>query len=146
MLSINRILFTAAVASAIGAALMAGGCAAGGVTHAEVRMATTVKAGSAQVMVNGPARLLHVDVRGRQSLNVYSVKRGTDGAVDCADKVRSEIASLRQGTSNQLNVEVRGDEAVCLANESSGADHADVSWHARRASGEPTASLQASNF
>ena len=84
------------------------------------------------MIVSGPARLLHVDVHGRQSLNVYSVKRGADGKVSCTDNVPSARLSLRQGASNELDLLVRADEAVCLSNDASNARNTDVSWHARR--------------
>jgi hypothetical protein len=58
-------------------------------------------------------------VHGRQLLNVYSVKRGADGKVDCTDKLPSARVSLRQRASNELNLVVRADEAVCLANDAS---------------------------
>jgi hypothetical protein len=142
MFSINRIFFTGAVISAAAAVLVASGCsvAGAGMTRAaEVRVATTLEAGSPKVIVSGPARLLHVDVHGRQLLNVYSVKRGADGKVDCTDKLPSARVSLRQRASNELNLVVRADEAVCLANDASDGStrKADVSWHARRGADVP---------
>jgi hypothetical protein len=142
MFSINRVFFTGAVISAAAAVFVASGCsvAGGGMKRAaEVRVATTLEAGSPKMIVSGPARLLHVDVHGRQSLNVYSVKRGADGKVDCTDKAPSARVSLRQGASNELNLVVRADEAVCVANDASDASprNADVSWHARRGADVP---------
>jgi len=142
MFSINRICLAGAVVSMIAAVLMASGCGvSGGMQRAgEVRVATRLEAGSPKVMVNGPARLLHVDVHGRGSLNVYSVKRAADGSANCANAARSDVHPLRQGASNELNLAVHADEAVCLANTND-ADAAprgaDVSWHARRGSDEP---------
>ena len=129
------------MASAIAAVLMASGCGvSGGMQRAEVRVATRLEAGSPKVIVSGPARLLHVDVHGRGSLNVYSVKRAADGTANCADAVRSEAVLLRQGGSNELNMAVHADEAVCLGNANAtdtGPRGADVSWHARRGSDGP---------
>jgi len=147
MISINRIFFAGAIASAVAAALMASGCAAGGgLQSAEVRVATQLEGASPRMIVAGPARLLHVDVHGRQSLNVYSVKRGADGNANCGDAVRSEALPLRQGASNELNLVVLGDEAVCLANASGSPRAADVSWHARSGNDAPAETLQAGNF
>jgi len=142
MFSINRIFFTGAVISAAAAVFVASGCSVAGAgmrRASEVRVATTLEAGSPKVIVSGPARLLHVDVHGRQSLNVYSIKRGADGKVSCTDKVPSARVSLRQRASTELNLVVRADEAVCLANDASDASprNADVSWHARRGSDAP---------
>jgi len=142
MFSINRIFFTGAVISAAAAVFVASGCsvAGGGMNRAaEVRVATTLEAGSPKMIVSGPARLLHVDVHGRQSLNVYSVKRGADGKVSCTDKVSSARLSLRHGASNELNLVVGADEAVCLANDAGDASprNTDVSWHARRGADVP---------
>jgi hypothetical protein len=142
MFSINRIFFTGAVISAAAAVFVASGCSVAGAgmkRAAEVRVATTLEAGSPKMIVSGPARLLHVDVHGRQSLNVYSVKRGADGTVSCTDKVPSARLSLRQGASNELDLVVRADEAVCLVNDASDASprNTDVSWHARRGADAP---------
>lgn len=142
MFSINRICLAGAVVSMIAAVMMASGCGvSGGMQRAaEVRVATRLEAGSPKVIVNGPARLLHVNVHGRGSLNVYSVKRAADGTANCADAVRSGVVSLRQGVSNELNMAVHADEAVCLANTNAtdtGPRGSDVSWHARRGSDEP---------
>ena len=143
MACINRLFVAAAIACAAAGAFVASGCgvagAAGMQRAAEVRGATTLAVGSPQVIVCGPARLLHVNVRGRQALSIYSVKRDANGAVNCADKVRSGAFLLRQGASNELNLEVLYDEAICLANAAGEAapDDADVSWHARRGANAP---------
>src|SRR5262245_58786754 len=69
--SINRIFFAGAIISAAAAIFMASGCAGAGASSmqraAEVRVATTLVAGSQKLMVSGPAQLLHVDVEGHQS-------------------------------------------------------------------------------
>jgi hypothetical protein len=142
MSSINRIFFTGAVISAAAAVFVASGCSVAGAgmqRAAEVRVATTLEVGSPKLIVSGPARLLHVDVHGRQSLNVYSVKRGADGKVSCTDKVPAARLSLRHGASNELNLVVRADEAICMANDASEVSprNADVSWHARRGADAP---------
>jgi hypothetical protein len=141
MISINRIFFVGAVGFAIAAAVMASGCStAGGMQRAaEVRVATTLDAGSPKLVVSGPARLLHVDVQGHHSLSIYSVKRGAGGAVNCGDKPGAEARPLRQAASNALNLVVAENEAICVAND--GRDvaprNADISWHARRGADAP---------
>jgi hypothetical protein len=142
MFSINRIFFTGAVISAAAAVFVASGCsvAGGGMKRAaEVRVATTLEAGSPKMIVSGPARLLHVDVHGRQLLNLYTVKRSADGTVSCADQARSPVVPLRHGASNELNILVPEDEAVCLANDAreTAPRNTDVSWHARRGADVP---------
>ena len=143
MFSINRICFTGAVISAAAAVFMASGCGVAGAgmnRAAEVRVATTLEAGSPKMIVSGPARLLHVDVHGRQSLSVYSVKRGADGKVSCTAQERTALRPLQQGASNQLNIVVPENEAICLGNDAREAAprNTDVSWHARRGADAPT--------
>ena len=89
MFSINRICLAGAVVSMIAAVLMASGCGvSGGMQRAgEVRVATRLEAGSPKVMVNGPARLLHVDVHGRGSL---SVSEGGNESAGRGDRAESE--------------------------------------------------------
>ena len=140
MACINRLFFVAATFVALFVASGCGVASASGMQRAaEVRGATTLAAGSPQVIVSGPARLLHVNVHGREALSIYSVKRDATGAVNCADKVRSGGFLLRQGASNELNLEVLYDEAICLANAAGDAapDDAAVSWHARRGANAP---------
>ena len=139
--SINRIFFAGAIISAAAAAVLASGCGVTGAASmqraAEVRVATTLEAGSPKMIVSGPARLLHVDVEGHQTLNVYTVKRDVAGGASCAAKGRSETRALRQAASTELNLEVGDDEVVCLANAAGDAPRTDVSWHARRGVGTP---------
>jgi hypothetical protein len=104
---------------------------------AEVRVATTLEVGSPKLLVSGSARLLHVDVEGHQTLNVYTVKRDAAGEASCAVAPRAEARALRQAASTELNLEVADDEVVCLANTAGDAPRVDVSWHARRGAGAP---------
>ena len=127
MFSINRIFFTGAVISAAAAVLVASGCGVAGAgmqRAAEVRVATTLEAGSPKVIVSGPARLLHVDVRRPPALNVYSVKRGADGKVRLHGQGAFGARLAPPGASNELNLDVRADEAVCLANDAGDASRA----------------------
>ncbi len=153
MISINRIFFAGAVISAVAAVFMASGCGVAGASGmqraAEVRVATTLEARSPKMIVSGPARLLHVDVRGHQALAVYSVKRGAGGEANCADTARSGAFALRQAATTELNLEVQDGEVICLANAAGDAPNVDVSWHARRGQGTPIETghpLQASNL
>jgi hypothetical protein len=146
MFSINRIFFAGAVVSAVAAALMASGCAVGGVDRAEVRVATRLEGASPKMIVAGPARLLHVDVHGRQELSLYTVKRAADGSFSCAVVASAGALPLRQRASNELNMLVPADEAVCLANGSGVARDSEVAWHARRGASAPAETLHASNL
>jgi len=136
MVSVDRICVLGAVISAVAAVLMASGCNVTGVSNlqrgAEVRVATTLEAGSPKMVVTGPARLLHVNVQGHKAVSVYSVKRDATGAVNCAATTRSDRQPLRQMASTELNLQVKDDEAVCMAHDATDAGRADVSWHARR--------------
>jgi hypothetical protein len=139
-INVNKICFAGAIASAAAAVLLASGCSvAGAGLHraAEVRIATTLEGASPKLIVAGPARLLHVDVHGRQELSLYSVKRAADGSFNCASVAASGALPLRHGASNDLNLVVPADEAVCLANGSGIARNTDVSWHARRGKDAP---------
>jgi len=139
LFSMNRICFAGAVIAALAAVLTASGCGVTGAMDraAEVRVATRLEAGSPKMIVAGPARLLHVDVRGRQAVNLYSVKRAADGSFNCADPARTQGAPLRHGASNELDLVVPADEAVCLASQAGALHQAEVSWHARRGAHAP---------
>ena len=143
MTRIDRLFFAGAVACAVAAAFVASGCGVAGASGmqraAEVRGATRLAGGSPQPIVSGPARLLHVNVRGGRALSIYSVKRDAGGAVNCAGKGRSGAFPLRRGASNELNLEVSPDEVICLATAAGDAAQgdADVSWHARRGANAP---------
>jgi hypothetical protein len=135
---INRTFIAGAVLCAAAALLMGSGCTTTGLQRAvDVRVATTLLGGSPQLVVSGPARVLHVDVRGRQDVRMYSVRRGADGSVNCAAEVRADVRALERAASNELNLLVGEDEGVCVANAAGdGAPRADVSWHARRSADE----------
>jgi hypothetical protein len=149
MFSFNRVCVAGAVMFGLAAVLMASGCtttAASGLRRAaEVRVATTLDAGTPKLIVSGPARLLHVDVHGRKSLSIYSVKRDATGAADCASAVRSAVRPLRQSASTELNLQVREDEAICLAGAGGDGGRADVAWHARRGAEVAAEVMHASN-
>jgi len=148
MFSINRIFFAGAVVSAVAAALMASGCAVGGSLRqaSDVRVATRLEGATPKMIVAGPARLLHVDVHGRQALSLYSVKRAAEGSFSCAAVASSDARPLRRGASNALNLVVPADEAVCLANGSGISRDTEVAWHARRGQDAPVEVLHASNL
>jgi hypothetical protein len=138
METINRTFIAGAVICAAAAVLMASGCTTTGMQRAvDVRVATTLQGGSPQLVVSGPARVLHVNVAGRQDVSIYSVKRGEDGSVSCATEVRTGVRVLKRAASNELNLPVGEDEGVCLANAAGDGARADVSWHARRGAGAP---------
>ena len=136
---INRTFIAGGVICAAAAFLMGSSCTTTGVQRAvDVRVATTLQGGSPQLVVSGPARVLHVDVAGRQDVSIYSVKRRADGSVSCATEVRTGVRVLERAASNDLDLVVGEDEGVCLANAAGdGAPRADVSWHARRGAGAP---------
>src|SRR5262249_34681496 len=118
--------------------LLASGCTTTSMQRAaDVRVATTLQGGSPQLVVSGPARVLHVDVGGRQDVSIYSVKRGADGSVSCTGKVRGNVRALERAASNDLNLVVGEDEGVCLAKAAGDASRVDVSWHASRGADAP---------
>src|SRR5438552_3357437 len=135
MSAMNRIYGARAVALAIAVVSIASGCTTGGASRPiEVRVVTRVETGSPKLVVVGPARLLHVDVHGHRLLNLYSVRRGTDGKVSCLDGARGPVRTLHEQASNELNIVVAAGEAICVTDGAAGAPTAretDVSWHAR---------------
>jgi hypothetical protein len=137
--TINRTFIAGAVICAAAALLTASSCTTTGTQRAvDVRVAMTLRSGSPQLVVSGPARVLHVEVAGRQDVSIYSVKRGADGSVSCATEIRTGVRVLKRAASNDLDLVVDEDEGVCLANAAGdGAPRADVSWHARRDAGTP---------
>jgi hypothetical protein len=133
MFTTNRIYVAGVVVSAIVALSMAGCSTAGAARHTEVRVATRLETGSPRLVVAGPARLLHVEVRGRRALNLYSVRRGADGQVSCLDGARTLLRS-RLGANNALDLVVAAGEAICVGDGEAGAANprdTEVSWHAR---------------
>jgi len=151
MFAMNRICVARAVFSAVAAISMVGGCSTVGASRPiEVRVATRVETGSPRLVVAGPARLLHVDVHGYRPLNLYSVRRGADGKLSCLDSARGPVRPLRQHASNEVNIVVAADEAICLTDDAAaGAPttrDTDVSWHARSGTDAPVETVHASNL
>ena len=92
----------------------------------EVRGLTVIKAGAPQVLVEGPARLLHVEFESADVVSLYSVaSNGPDACrTDAADAKRTV---LHPNVRNALNLNVPAGQTVCLvANGGS----VDVVWHA----------------
>jgi hypothetical protein len=148
MSRIKRLGAVRALLGVIAATAMTAGCSTTGAQGlVEVRVATRIQAGSPKLVVVGPARLLHVDVHGRELLNLYSVKRGPDGTVSCLDGVRTRVVSLRQRASNELNLLVAAGEAICVIDDAlDDARNTDVSWHVRSAADAPVETIHASNL
>jgi hypothetical protein len=148
MAAMNRIFGERAVALAIAVVSIAGGCTTTGASRLiEVRVATRVETGSPRLVVTGPAQLLHVDVHGHRPLNLYSVRRGTDGKVSCLDGARGPVRTLHEQASNELNIAVAAGEALCVTDGGAGASTArdtDVSWHARSSIDAPVETVHAS--
>jgi hypothetical protein len=94
----------------------------------EVRGLTVIKAGVPQVLVEGPARLLHVDFESAQTVSLYSVaSNGPDacrtGAAD------AKHTALHPNVRNALSLNVPAGQTVCVV---ATGDSVDVVWHAEK--------------
>jgi hypothetical protein len=94
----------------------------------EVRSLTVIKAGAPQVLVEGPARLLHVEFESAKMVSLYSV--ASNGPDACrAGAADAKRTVLHTNIRNALNLNVPAGQTVCLvANGGS----IDVVWHAEK--------------
>ncbi|MEP6652230.1 MAG: hypothetical protein ABJA82_02665 [Myxococcales bacterium] len=100
----------------------------------DVRGAASVSDHEPRILIEGPARLLHVDVDRKRDVALFTVRRHPGSPFDCvrdAVPIAAE-GTVREGTSH-VNRQIEADEAVCFAFEPSGdrRQQVNVSWHAR---------------
>jgi hypothetical protein len=97
----------------------------------DVRGQTVLTAASPQLVVAGPARLLHVDVEGKRAVSFYSVDSRKDGPEACrAGSPSAKRSALRTNASNQLDLDVAAGQTVCLVTTEGSVQ---VAWHAQQA-------------
>ena len=125
--AIQLSVLSIALATAAGCATVSAGHAGGHDVHASAHIAGN----SARVLVSGPARLLHVDVDGRDDLALYSVARKDGTDADCATTAAVEKKRLRAGETNLVNLDIAAGETICIAPVAT-TRIASVMWHARR--------------
>ncbi|HTB57633.1 MAG TPA: hypothetical protein VLC06_07145 [Polyangia bacterium] len=92
----------------------------------EVRGVTVIKAGAPQVLVEGPARLLHVEFESPEMVSLYRV--ASNGPDACrTDRADAKRTMLHSNVRNTLNLNVPAGQTVCVA---ANANSVDVVWHA----------------
>ncbi len=97
----------------------------------DVRGQTVLTAAAPQLVVAGPARLLHVDVEGKRAVSFYSVDSRTGGPEACrAGSPSAKRSALRTNASNQLDLDVAAGQTVCLVTTEGPVQ---VAWHAQQA-------------
>lgn len=126
-------------AALVAAASFAAGC---GVTTTtargpvDLRRSAHIEHGATpRMLVEGPARLLHLDVRGERVFSIYSVERRSGTEADCLSDGASVHASVARAERRvQLNLDVPDGRALCLTGAAGGRTGrgSDVSWHVRR--------------
>jgi hypothetical protein len=95
----------------------------------DVRGQTVLTAAAPQLVVAGPARLLHVDVEGARAVSLYSVASGNGGADACRGGASAAKRALRTNASNELNLDVAAGQTVCLSADGGSVQ---VAWHAQQ--------------
>ena len=109
----------------------------------DVRGQTVLNAGAPQVVVAGPARLLHVDFEGSRSVSLYSVDSRSGGTDACRVGAPSaKRSALRTNVRNALDLDVPAGQTVCLAADGGSVE---VAWHAQQGAGGVVGTTYASN-
>jgi hypothetical protein len=100
----------------------------------DVRGTALVSDREPRMLIEGPARLLHVDVDGKPDVALFRVPHQSGSPADCSRPGVSAAAdSLVRSGTNHVNLEIGADEAVCFAVRPTGdrSQAMNVSWHAR---------------
>jgi hypothetical protein len=105
----------------------------------DVRGSAAVGGMEPQLLVAGPARLLHVN-SDRRKVIVYRVRRADGTAADCHGARKESIVDWDQET----DLLVHRDETICVAAEDRLGRLTQLSWHARQATGDVVETQQAS--
>jgi hypothetical protein len=96
----------------------------------DVRGETMLSAAAPQLVVAGPARLLHVDVEGaRGGVSLYSVDSASGGSEACRAGAASAKRALRTNATNELDLDVAAGQTVCLVADGGSVE---VAWHAQQ--------------
>ena len=118
-----------------GFALGAAACASSAPPVGDMRGRTALLGTEAQMLIAGPARLLHVNAD-RANVTVYRVPRQAGTEADCRG-VRQELVV---DWDRESNLQIGDDETVCV----SGTRLTHLSWHARPVSAELAGTQHAS--
>ena len=112
----------------MGLVLAGAGCASAvTATHrSDVRASAAVSNPEPRLLVAGPARLLHANIDRRAGVTFLRVPLHASAEPDC----RGGVAL---GWDGESDIEVREDEAVCVAV----VHKTRISWHARPIAGAP---------
>ena len=97
----------------------------------DLRGQKVLSAGVPQVLVEGPARLLHVGFDGAKAVSLYSVDSRNDGPNACrSGAAAAKRTALHARVRNALNLNVAPGQTVCLVAEGGSVE---VAWHAEPA-------------
>jgi hypothetical protein len=95
----------------------------------DVRGQAVLNVGAPQLLVEGPARLLHVDFEGARAVSLYSVDSWNVGADACrAGAPAAKRLGLHTNVRNALDLDVPPGRAMCLVAEDGSVQ---VAWHAQ---------------
>jgi len=95
----------------------------------DVRGQTVLTTAAPQLVVAGPARLLHVDVEGARAVSLYSVSSTKGGPEACRAGAATPKRALRMNASNELDLDVVAGQTVCLSADGGSVQ---VAWHAQQ--------------
>jgi hypothetical protein len=111
-----------------GIVAVGGAAASAAPSVSEVRSLKVIKAGAPQVLVEGPARLLHVEFDSAKTVSLYSI--ASNGPDACrAGAADAKRTVLHTNARNTLNLNVPAGRTLCvMANGGS----VDVLWHAEK--------------
>jgi hypothetical protein len=132
-----RVIRTIQVSVLVGALAAGAGCAtltAGRNRGGDLHATTRISGDTANVLLRGPAFLLHVSVDGRDELALYVVARKDGSETDCLGNPTGERRRLRPGVANRVNLAVAANQTVCVA-ALPNAHGVAITWHARRMDG-----------
>jgi hypothetical protein len=102
----------------------------------DLRGSTALTSPEPQLLLAGPARLLHVNADRRAGLVLYRVRSGQGSAADCRGAGKETAIDWDQGS----DLLVGKDETICVAVQG----HTQLSWHARPALEDLVATQHAS--
>ena len=135
MSATRRALFSLVSPAAAGAALMLAGCGSAGValrpTTASRRHEMVVGREAPQLLAEGPARLLHVDLgSGNASLYFVDVKPGARAASACRSGHPIGRVALRGPGTYRLDMDFDADQALCAIADTDASRHGtEMAWH-----------------
>jgi hypothetical protein len=111
----------------------------------DVRGSAPVSDHQARGLIEGPARLLHVDVDRKREVALFRVPHQPGSPVDCGhESVAAATDGIARSGTRQINLAIGADEAICFAVRPAGgkSQQVNVSWHARA---EKTTKLPVAN-